>query len=284
MSIKSSQKEKADRIYFRILKDLERGDISTAQMQLKRLIKVEDDTPRINDLHGLFAFYGAKYGEAENYYKKAIAADPEKKEYKLNLGNLYVAMGKWKEAGELLKEIVEKDPIYFPALNNLAMCLIRTNDNDGALAIIEKMKKIKSNFPGIYRMEAIAYYDMEEFEKALAAADKNIVLDGNNPETFIILGEIFNHMERYSDAVLAFEKAVGLDPKVVDNMVSLALAYGNIRRFDKAQPVFLRVIERDPDNTTALQGLHLIYKLKGNVEKSDEYKKRADESLKKMDG
>lgn len=280
MTIKSQQKEKADSIYFHIIKDLENGDYSTAKIQLGRLKKLEEKSARIIDIEGLFAFADRRFDEAEKLYLEAVGMAPDAKQYKLNLGNLYMAKEDWEKAVETYKAITAKEPLYFPAVNNLAMALIRLDKKDEALEVIEDIKKLKSNYPMAYRMEAIIWYEKGDYEKALKAADKNIILDPNNPETFEILGQIFNRQEKFEDAVIALKRAVDLDPDNTDNMVSLGLAYGNIKQFDLAKPVFEKVVSRDPSNETALKGLQLIYTLEGNMEKAYEFEKRAD-SVKK---
>lgn len=275
MVLKSKGKEKVDKLYFHILKDLQLGNMETAEVQLKQLEKMEGATARVEDLHGVFQFLLGNLGAAESFFKKALKLAPEKKEYRLNLGNLYVAQNEWDKAREAFQQIHDKNPGYFPALHNLSMALIRTDNPDGALALIEKMKALEPNFPGNYRMESLIYYDRGDYEKALIAADRNLQLDPNNPETFVQLGEIFNRMNRGGDAIMAFERAVRLNPESTDNLISLALAYGNEKRFDDALPILLKAEKNAPGNSSVLEGLSLIYKLQGNDALASQYEKKA---------
>ena len=276
MSLKSNKKEKADSIYYRIIKDFEKGDISTAKLQTERLRKFDGESARIIDLEGLFAFHEQKFDQAEKFYKQAIELEPDKKEFQLNLGNLYMAKEEWEKAAEVYNDIAKKSPLYFPALNNLVMAQIRMEKKDEALVTLAKLKGFKPNYPYAYKMEAIIYYEKGDYEKALKAADKNIVLDPNNPETFQILGQIFNKQEKFEDAALAMKKAVDLDPDNIDNLVSLALAYGNIKRFDAAKPVLDKILKKDPKNKTALKAMQLLYTAAGNMEKADECAKNLE--------
>jgi tetratricopeptide (TPR) repeat protein len=280
----NTDREPLNKLYFDIIQNFGRQNMQEVKKGLAELENGEGNTARVQDIKGLLAFSEQRYNDAEVHFRNAIKLAPEKNTYQLNLGNLFMGMEKWDEAEKMYRGVADREPSYFPALNNLAMSLARQNKNEEALDIIAKLRNAGHENAGIIRMEAAIYYSMGEYSKALAAADKNLALDGGNPETYITLGEIFNRLERWQDAVLAFEQAVRLDPSNIDNLISFALALGNINRFDVALPVLEDVIRKDPYNQTALQGLHLIHKLMGDEDKAEEYRKRSKKSAPVADG
>ncbi|MCE1247358.1 MAG: tetratricopeptide repeat protein [Firmicutes bacterium] len=274
----NSDKESMNKIYFDILQAFGRQEMQKVKEGVAALEAGEGASARVQDLRGLIAFSEKRWSDGENFFKNAIRLNPDKKTYKLNLGNLYMGMEKWSEAEKIYRTVSDSEPSYLPALYNLSMSLARQGKNEEALSVIEKIKEFTKDNAGVNRLEATIYFSLGEYAKALDAADRNIAVDAGNPETFVILGEIFLKTERHQDAALAFERAVQLDPSNIDNLLSFALSLGHINRFDAAMPVFQDVIRKDPYNQTALQGLHLIYKLMGDEEKAEEYRKRAKKS------
>ena len=275
MAFKTPEREKADKLYFRINQDIEKGQINMARAQMGRLVKMEGETARILDLKGMFATYDGNYAQAETFHKKAREIDPESERFRLNLGNLYMITEKWPQAVELFRETVKKNPGYYPGLNNLAMALFKMGSWEETFGCINEMKKIRPTNPAPYRLEALFYYKRGQYDKAFAAADKNVALDPNNPLTFTVLAQIFNAQERFDDAVAAFEKASELNPGSMDILSALAIAYGKIDRFDLAKNALEVVVKNRPGDGTAQKGLALIYKLTGDQEKFEKHAKLA---------
>lgn len=261
--LKSKDREKADRVYSRIVKDVDTRQFNMARAQLKRLEKMEGDTARVYDLRGTFAMIDSNFKEAEKFHKRAVELDGLTKRFRLNLGNLYMATRQWEKAVETFKTVVQKDPSYYPGINNVTMALFKVGKGDEALQYVEKMKKMRPMSPAPNRLEALYYYEKGQYEKALSAADKNIKLDPNNPLTFMIMGQIFNAMKKYDEAVIAFYKVLELNPKDLDSMLSLAIALGNVDRFAEARPLLETVVRNRPNEGVVHKALALVYSAEG---------------------
>lgn len=281
MKASNGEKDRADRIYQNIIKDLNQGDVASADAKMKSLEKIEKDSARVLDLKGIFRMLQNDNAGAEKLFNSAVEKAPSNPSYLLNLGNLYFGMSDWSKSKTAYEKCLQIRNDYAPALNNLAMALIRLKEYDSALSVTGRIKEAYPTHPASYRMESVIHYERGDYEKALETADKNLALDGNNPETFIQMGEIFNKLERHEDAVTAFRKAVELEPDNIDNMLSLALACGNARQFESAFAVLQKILKLAPDNQVALEGISLIYSIMGDDEKADEYRKKAEKKQKR---
>jgi tetratricopeptide (TPR) repeat protein len=78
---------------------------------------------------GTIFYRQRKFGEAEKFYRSAIAADPGYPLAQFNLGNLYDEQGRSKEAFEHYRRALHLNPNYADAHFNLALLCERTGDN-----------------------------------------------------------------------------------------------------------------------------------------------------------
>ena len=77
---------------------------------------------------GTIHYRQRKFGEAERYYKLAIAADPSYPLAEFNLGNLYDEQGRLPDAFHHYKRTLALNPQYADAHFNLALLCERTGD------------------------------------------------------------------------------------------------------------------------------------------------------------
>jgi tetratricopeptide (TPR) repeat protein len=114
-----------------------------------------------------------------------------------NLQDVFLAAVEAEEAGEkqraveLYKQIVERDPLYAPALINL----------------------------GTIYFHLRQFGRTEDLYRRAAEADPNYVL------AFFDLGNVLDELERVDESIVAYRKAVALAPRYADAHYNLALAY-----------------------------------------------------------
>ena len=59
---------------------------------------------------GVYAYEDGNFQEAEGFFKKALAADPDNPVYRHYLGRVYLDTGRYVEAKEYLEAARERDP------------------------------------------------------------------------------------------------------------------------------------------------------------------------------
>ena len=77
---------------------------------------------------GTIAYRLLRFAEAEEYYKEAIAADPQYPLAQFNLGNLYDERGRTPEAFHHYRRALELNPNYADAHFNLALLCERAGE------------------------------------------------------------------------------------------------------------------------------------------------------------
>ena len=79
-------------------------------------------------------------------------------------------------------------------LNRKAAELMNSGDIKGAIARLEAINDLNPNFPQNYYNLGIAYYQLEEYEKAIDSLKKAIELDNKNRDSYYTIGLAYNEI------------------------------------------------------------------------------------------
>jgi tetratricopeptide (TPR) repeat protein len=150
-----------------------------------------------------------KPAEAQKYFERALTADPEFAEARLNLGVAFLAEQKLEQGRVALEKATAKLPIDPYAWYNLGL----------------------------------AYKDSGEPEKGIAAFQHVTQIVPDEPDAYYFIGFLNSQQQKYEEAIVAFQKALALAPYHASAQFGLARAYQrkgnadaareNMKRFQK---------------------------------------------------
>ncbi|NNE05356.1 MAG: hypothetical protein HKN15_06500 [Xanthomonadales bacterium] len=109
---------------------------------------------------GLGLYYLDLPGSADQaieYLRKSLALNPNQVDASNWLQNGLQARGKVAEATELVEQILARDPLYRPAMFNLAVKYVLTNQLDKSEALIERSEGHLGNDLGVRRVKGLHY-------------------------------------------------------------------------------------------------------------------------------
>jgi len=142
-----------------------------AEQELRRALQDDPNSARgLASLAALYLYQGRKDLIPE-VAKRALALNPDEIDAKIWLSNYYMANGEYAPARELINQILEGDPLFFPARMILGEILRMEGDFDGA---IREQGKILEQDPGnIYAAQKLAraYIDRNDFPEARRALE-----------------------------------------------------------------------------------------------------------------
>ncbi len=147
-----------------------------AEQELRRALQDDPDSARAHASLAALYFYQGRKDLIPEEAKKALALNPNEVDAKIWWSNYYMANGEYASANELVNQLLENDPLFFPARMMLGEILRMEGDIDGA---IRELGKILEQDPrNIYAASkmARAYIDRND----LAAARRN--LESPSPE------------------------------------------------------------------------------------------------------
>ena len=160
---------------------------------------------------------------AIDYYRRALAIQPDDARTLYNYGNALYADGQIEPAIAVYRDGLIKQPEFAGMHNNLGNAL----RSAGQL------------------QEAVDSY------RSAIALSPDLVQAHNN------LGQVLCLLDSADQAVESHRRAVAINPHDVDSLTGLANALHKNKRFDEACEYFRLALRRRPDDATALLGLGL---------------------------
>ena len=194
-------------------------------------------------LHG-FGKALAKAGHlarAEDALTKALAIVPRNATVLNDLGLVYIAQNRPKDAAETLRRSVGIDPDFPDAHNNLGGALAAVGDSSGAEA---------------------AYREAIGAQPDFAAAHKN-------------LASLLAARGDFSRADYHYRKAIQLDPNYAAARYDYGLALARQQRFDQARPHFEAAARLDPKRAEVHNALGDLAAMKGRIAEAAGHYRRA---------
>ena len=178
--------------------------------------------------------------QAESYYRKAIALDPDYAVAHMGLVRTYNQLA---DTGAItLAELKEKAGL----IAELAIAL--DDQSGGAWSALAS-----------FRFFTTDGADVEEtFRKALA-------LSPNSSTILKDYAEYLRKTERYAEAIPYIEKGLAIDPLATDHLFELGRAYYYLGRFDDALAAFAKIRMLSPANPQGYYGASGLYMTLGEL-------------------
>ena len=162
-----------------------------------------------------------------------------------------------RQARESFRQAIALDPAFpmayamlawthaFDAMNGWSDS--RRQSLASALDFAGKAIDLNSSLPVAYFVRGLAYRELGEWTRALAAAEKAIELDPNYASGHVLLATLLYFDGRADKAVLLLRKAIALNPHHPFNYsFHLAQAYYILGRYDAAIATLSRILETNP--------------------------------------
>ncbi len=179
-----------------------------------------------------------------------------------NLGCEALAAGDVARATALFKEAVKLDPSDTDALNNLAVCYVKTGDYGKALPLLQKVLRLNQRYRGADLNIGADYLFQDNTDKAAAptrkAQDTPPTKNGDSVKAAALynLGLIAARDGQYADALAYFEKsaAVAASPQTD---LALATAQCAAGEYDEGISSLKDIVASKPDEGVARTAANL---------------------------
>lgn len=173
-------------------------------------------------------FNQGKYQEAVQVYKKILDQFPDAYVIHKNIGNCYFKMEKYDQAIQSYKKVLEEDP-----------------DNKDIKLSIGNSYANKGN-----KEKSLEWYSKIEFEEI---EDATVLYN---------IGTDLYNMNKFEEALKYYKRAVEIQEDFLDGLYQLGLTQLNLGNNEKAVQVFQEYLEYDSDSERAKQVQEFIDYLK----------------------
>lgn len=160
----------------------------------------------------------AQYGDAIDYYSKAIALDPQYQDAYLERAQIYSRKGEFTLAVEDLRIVVGLRPDWARLLNNLAWTLAYHLDADYEEALGYALRAIQcdgcsdQSKSSYHDTLAFIYYKMQDFQQALNHYDISLSLNFNNAYSYLGRADTNYSLGNFEAALSDYLTYMSLEP------------------------------------------------------------------------
>jgi len=179
---------------------------------------------------GRNALLRGDYDKAIEYLSKAVAAEPAKTSYRLNLARAYRYGKKDDQAEGQLKAILKAAPDHVEAGRLLGEIYADRRKWQQVVAVLEPLLQYRHDYT-TYHLLAEAKYNLQDNEKARKYFQEAIKLNPASAADHYQLGNIYLAGNFYALAAEAYQKALALGAEGPVLRYKLASAYFNLRNY-----------------------------------------------------
>jgi len=224
---------------------------------------------------------------------------------RITLAKIHAAQGNLKFAQELSDKILQRDPDNIEDLLISGTARLKNNEFDKALALFRRAQKQSSgdpspriNIAAVYMLqkkypEAIKEYEAAldldpnrlealksitqiyamqgSFQLAYGRAERQLTKTKNQGAVYELMGRHKLAAKDYTAGIELLEKAVERRPDLLSAYYTIGNAYAAQGKFDVAIDQYQKVSAKQPQNLPPLMMTAILYELKKDHRKANEY-------------
>jgi len=186
------------------------------------------------------------------------------------------AQGLFAEAEKTLKEILSAHPDFSIAWNNLGAIYFAQEKWREAITCYEQALEKKPDYLDVYYNLGLAYTKLYQLEKAIYAYRALLTLFPQHAAAQFQVANLYMRKNDLEKAKQCFLSLVEQYPHHVETQVNLATCYLRLGDVRPAETHYLQALEITPEDVQVLFNVGVIYLQQGKLEKAIEYYQRID--------
>ena len=187
---------------------------------------------------------------AVKQFEQIVERDPKDIASYLVLAQLYRATGANAKAESTLKKAIAMQPDSTEANTSLALLYVDLGDYRPAIDLLKKIANEKNGKADaqVWGTLAYAYEQVRDYKEASAAYQKALEIDPDNVAYRKGLGQNLLFSRRYDEALEQFRTLVEANPRDVESYLHMGQVYRAQHKYDLAQQNMTKALELAPDS------------------------------------
>ncbi len=248
---------------FRFIERANNNDNPDGDQPIKRAETTEEvgerSSLKLNNLGVKEGRVNKDFIAAIEYFKQAVAVEPDCFTCKYNMGRAYIALERYSIAQDIFENLVKENPKSADSLSSLGEVLSLRDDDKGALPLLKKSLKIDPNDSITLNNYGIALHKTGNFKKAVAVFEKAIKRKPDLAEAHNYLGLTFYQLGKFKNALKSLRLADSFEPNVPEVQNNLGVVLGRIGKKKEAHKHHLEAVRLNPKFSYAVYNLGLSY-------------------------
>ena len=138
------------------------------------------------------------------------------------------------KAIQAYQKVIELDPTYVEAYNNLGITYQMVGDVDRASGAYQKATEMNPRYEKGYNNLGILLLLKGRYDEALEAFQKALAINSSNIESHINLGILFKKKGQWEKAIESYQRALAIDPLHRETHYNIALLYEQLENLELA--------------------------------------------------
>ncbi len=192
-------------------------------------------------------------------YELALSKGAEVEDY-INLASLYRKTGRLDSALEIYRSALDSSSDNVSIYLNMGNILIEKGQYKEAIDILKKGVDLSPGFIAIRNRLAVAYYQNQEYDKAVEEFTAVVEQNENIYEAYFYLATIFDEIKGDQDqASYYYQQAIKYNPNYVKAYIALGDLYLQQGNGYKAMAQYMTALENNPNHAEGHYHLALAY-------------------------
>ena len=172
--------------------------------------------------------------------------DPHNININQQLAKIYYKLGKYSQATFIYESLTKLKKNNSSIMLNYIRSLIKTNELQKALSILEKLKINIFYDDNFLTLEGLIYFELDNVEKSKEALKQALNKNSNNSDAYTIYGLIYQKKGELTKALEAHNKSAILNPKNHIAFNNLAACYAFIGKVKLSIINFKKAVAINP--------------------------------------
>jgi tetratricopeptide (TPR) repeat protein len=211
--------------------------------------------------------------DAQNYYQKALALDPNHVSTLYNLGSIFEKLREYQKAKDYFEKVIKINPNYADAHYNLGNIFNNLGEYQKAKSCHEKVIELNPNYVNAHNNLGNIFRELGRKQKAKECFEKAIEINPNYVNAHNNLGNIFKGLGENQKAKECFVKAIEINPNYAIAHNNLGNIFKDLGEYQKAKDCYEKAIKIDPNYADAHKNLGILLKQKRLLSKIEQAKK-----------
>jgi len=224
------------------------------------------------------ALQTGKIKEAREYSEYIVKNDSSSAESWFLYGNSLWASGEIQEAKKAFEKVIEIDPEYADAYYQLSS--LNINDVEKSVNYLKKFMELRPDYKAeIYYQIAAIYQTKNDEKKMFEYIKKSLDEDPSYLKPRYFMASYYESKSNFKDALKEYEKILEIDPNNIEILNHIGEIYisASFYNIEKAEKYFLNSLEISSSDPVALYWLSAISEERKDYEKAASYLVKSSE-------
>ena len=258
--------QQADTLLREALAHLNRRDLPSAERLVDIVLATRADDANALYVMGQLRHLQGRLSDAQNFYRRALAVDPQRPEILHQLGQALSVAGQMDEAITVYKDSLGLRPDRAETLLELGMAYVRKQDYAAAERALRDVLRLDPSSLAARQSLSAALINLGRPKEGEALARSSLPQAAGDPRWFAAfkhnIAIAISEQHRYDEAVQAYEEVQAIAPSLPLLDINCCNALQAAGRKDDAESLYRRVLAREPLDLMAHRGLsQLLWRL-----------------------